>query len=71
MKDFSHKFPIKLIYKEILKGLKVGFLYPSYLFYRHLVKTWNTERLYWDLKESENDFKEGRYKRLNSVRDLM
>jgi hypothetical protein len=71
MKNLLNKYPIYIIFLEIIKGIKKRNSIFSYYFYRHLVKTWNTESLYQDIQESERDFKAGRYKTLNSVRDLM
>ncbi len=57
---------------EVKKEVKEGKFASTSEFFRHLLRLWNTEKLYRDLQKSEKDFKEGKnWRRLNSLKDLM
>ncbi len=56
--------------EEVKKEVKDGRFASTSEFFRHLLRLWNTEKLYRELQQSEKDFKAGKYKTLKSVKDL-
>ncbi|MDO8497984.1 MAG: ribbon-helix-helix domain-containing protein [bacterium] len=58
---------------EVKKEVKEGKFASTSEFFRHLLRLWNTEKLYRELKKADKDWENGRkgWKKLNSVRDLM
>ncbi len=55
---------------EVRQEVKDGKFASTSEFFRHLLRLWNTEKLYRDLQQSEKDFKAGKYKVLKSFKDL-
>lgn len=56
---------------EVKKEVKEGKFASTSEFFRHLLRLWNTEKLYRDLKKSEEDYKKGKnWRKLNSLKDL-
>lgn len=55
---------------EVRQEVKDGKFASTSEFFRHLLRLWNTEKLYRDLQQSEKDFKAGKYKVLKSLKDL-
>lgn len=55
---------------EVRQEVKDGKFASTSEFFRHLLRLWNTEKLYRDLQQSEEDFKAGKYKVLKSLKDL-
>jgi Arc/MetJ-type ribon-helix-helix transcriptional regulator len=58
---------------EVRQEVKDGKFASTSEFFRHLLRLWNTEKLYRDLKKSEEDWNNGRkgWRKLNSLKDLM
>ncbi len=62
----------KSMASEVKKEVKDGNFASTSEFFRHLLRLWNTEKLYRDLKKSEEDYKKGKnWRKLNSLKDLM
>jgi len=55
---------------EVRQEVKDGKFASTSEFFRHLLRLWNTEKLYRDLQQSEKEFKAGKYKVLKSFKDL-
>lgn len=55
---------------EVKREVKEGKFASTSEFFRHLLRLWNTEKLSRDLKQSEKEFKAGKYKVLKSFKDL-
>lgn len=55
---------------DVKKEVKDGKFASTSEFFRHLLRLWNTEKLYRDLKISEKQFAEGNFKVLKSLKDL-
>ena len=61
----------KSMASEVKKEVKEGKFASTSEFFRHLLRLWNTEKLYRDLKKSEEDYKKGKnWRKLNSLKDL-
>jgi Arc/MetJ-type ribon-helix-helix transcriptional regulator len=61
----------KSMASEVKKEVKEGKFASTSEFFRHLLRLWNTEKLYRDIKASDKDFEKGKnWKKLNSLRDL-
>jgi len=61
----------KSMASEVKKEVKDGKFASTSEFFRHLLRLWNTEKLYRDLKKSEEDYKKGKnWRKLNSLKDL-
>jgi len=57
---------------DVKREVKEGKFASTSEFFRHMLRLWNTEKLYKDLQKSEKDFETGRnWKKLNSIEDLM
>ncbi len=60
--------------KEMVVGIKRevknGKFASTSEFMRHLIRVWNTEKLARDLKQSQKEFAQGKYKVLRSLKDL-
>ena len=55
---------------DIKRGVKEGKFASTSEFMRHLIRVWNTEKLARDLKQSQKEFAQGKYKVLRSLKDL-
>lgn len=56
----------KLVEREV----KSGKFASKSEFIRNLLRNWEENKIVEEIKESERDFKEGRFKRLKSLADL-
>lgn len=56
--------------KEIDGYVKEGSYASTSEFFRDVIRAWKRERLIADIRESQRDFKAGRYKVLRSFKDL-
>ncbi len=56
---------------EVRKEVKADKFASTSEFFRHLLRLWNTEKLYRDLQNAEKDWKKGKnWRKLNSLKDL-
>ncbi|MDO8482309.1 MAG: ribbon-helix-helix domain-containing protein [bacterium] len=55
---------------DIKREVKLGKFASTSEFVRHLIRLWNTEKLVRDIKQSQKEFAQGKYKVLRSLRDL-
>lgn len=60
----------KAMADEVKREVKDGKFASTSEFFRHILRVWNTEKLYKDLQESKRDFEKGDYKVLKSLKDL-
>ncbi len=60
----------KSLAAEVKKEVKEGKFASTSEFFRHLLRLWNTEKLYRDVQTSKKQFERGDYKVLKSIRDL-
>ncbi|MDP3962306.1 MAG: ribbon-helix-helix domain-containing protein [bacterium] len=56
--------------KEVKNEVKEGNFASTSEFFRHLLRLWNTEKMYRDLQISKKEFKKGNFKVLKSIKDL-
>lgn len=57
---------------EVKKEVKEGKFASISEFFRHLLRLWNTEKLYGGIKKAQKDWEKGKnWKKLNSIKDLM
>ncbi len=57
---------------EVKREVKDGKFASTSEFFRHLLRLWNTEKLYRDVKKAQRDWEKGKnWKKLNSIKDLM
>ena len=55
---------------EVKREVKDGKFASTSEFFRHLLRLWNTEKLYRDLQKSQKEFKKNNFKILKSFKDL-
>ena len=59
---------------EMIKAIKIATKKDGFAtfseFMRHLIRLWHEEKLYQDVMESEEDYKTGQFKTLNSIAEL-
>ncbi|MEK7213528.1 MAG: ribbon-helix-helix domain-containing protein [Patescibacteria group bacterium] len=55
---------------EVKKEVKEGKFASTSEFFRHILRVWNTEKLYRDVQASKKDFEKGNFKVLKSFKDL-
>lgn len=57
---------------EVKKEVKDGNFASTSEFFRHLLRLWNTEKLYRDVKKADKDWKNGKknWKELSSLSEL-
>jgi len=55
---------------EVEKAVKKGRYASKSEFIRHLLRTWKEEQILKEIRESEKDFKEGRWKTIKSAKEL-
>ena len=62
----------KAMADEVKKEVKEGKFASTSEFFRHILRLWNTEKLYLDLKKTKADWENGKknWVKLNSLRDL-
>ena len=56
--------------KQIKREVKNGNFASTSEFMRYLIRLWNTQKLALELKKDQIGFKRGKYKILNSFKDL-
>lgn len=56
--------------KEVKIQVKEGKFASTSEFLRHLIRLWNTEKLYRDVQISKKQFTKGDYKIYKSIRDI-
>lgn len=62
----------KSLAAEVKKEVKAGHFASTSEFFRHLLRLWNTERLYRRLKKADRDWENGRknWKEFDSMADI-
>ncbi|MCX6718996.1 MAG: ribbon-helix-helix domain-containing protein [Candidatus Taylorbacteria bacterium] len=55
---------------EVKKDVKSGNFASTSEFFRHLWRLWKNEQLAAEIRASERDFAKGKFKALNSFKDL-
>lgn len=56
---------------EVRKEVKAGHFASTSEFFRHILRSWNTEKLAMELDKADRDFKKGKnWKHFDSVSDI-
>ncbi len=55
---------------DIKREVKLGKFASTSEFMRHLIRLWNTEKFVRDIKQSQKEFAQGKYKVLRSLKGL-
>ena len=55
---------------DVKQEVKKGKFASTSEFFRHLLRLWNTEKLYRDIQISKKQFEKGNFKVLKSLKDL-